>query len=100
MGWATRVPPAYQDGCPSPLKSTATGWRAGDHGCTTPSNPAGTVYSQDELKAVIEWARDKNVWVIADEIYRCINFADDKGTPAVRGCRPPAYIRDGRPSAP
>ena len=49
---------------------------------SSPSNPAGTVYSKDELKAVIEWARDKDVWVIADEIYRCINFADDKGTPA------------------
>ena len=49
---------------------------------SSPSNPTGTVYTKSELKAVIEWARDKDVWVIADEIYRCINFADDKGTPA------------------
>ncbi len=49
---------------------------------SSPSNPTGSVYPSDELKAVIEWARDRDVWVIADEIYRCINFADDKGTPA------------------
>ena len=49
---------------------------------SSPSNPTGTVYTKDELKAIIEWARDKDVWVIADEIYRAIHFADDKGTPA------------------
>jgi aspartate aminotransferase len=49
---------------------------------SSPSNPTGSVYPKDELKAVIEWARDKDVWVIADEIYRAINFADEKGTPA------------------
>ena len=49
---------------------------------SSPSNPTGSVYPKDELRAVIEWARDHDVWVIADEIYRCIHFADDQGTPA------------------
>src|SRR4029079_7706173 len=49
---------------------------------SSPSNPTGGVYTKDELKAIVEWARDKGVWVIADEIYRAINFMDDKGTPA------------------
>jgi aspartate aminotransferase len=49
---------------------------------SSPSNPTGGVYPKEDLKAVIEWCRDKGVWVIADEIYRAINFADDKGTPA------------------
>ena len=40
----------------------------------SPSNPSGGVYSLDELKAVAEWARDRDVWLIADEIYRYINF--------------------------
>ena len=31
----------------------------------------------EELKAVAEWARDRGVWLLADEIYRYINFADD-----------------------
>jgi aspartate aminotransferase len=40
----------------------------------SPSNPSGGVYSKDELKAVAEWAQDRGVWLIADEIYRYINF--------------------------
>ena len=43
----------------------------------SPSNPSGGVYSLEELKAVVEWARDRGVWLLADEIYRYINFADD-----------------------
>ena len=49
---------------------------------SSPSNPTGGVYTKDELQAIVEWARDKDIWVIADEIYRRINFADEKGTPA------------------
>lgn len=49
---------------------------------SSPSNPTGSVYSKNELGAIVEWARDKDVWVIADEIYRAIHFADDQGTPA------------------
>ncbi len=40
----------------------------------SPSNPSGGVYSKEELRAVAEWARDRGVWLIADEIYRNINF--------------------------
>jgi aspartate aminotransferase len=43
----------------------------------SPSNPSGGVYSFEELKAVTEWARDRGVWLLADEIYRYINFAGD-----------------------
>lgn len=47
----------------------------------SPSNPTGTVYSLDELRAIAEWARDRGVHVVSDEIYRRIHFADD-GAPA------------------
>jgi aspartate aminotransferase len=40
----------------------------------SPSNPSGGVYSRDELRAVTEWARDRDVWLLSDEIYRYINF--------------------------
>jgi len=43
----------------------------------SPSNPSGGVYSFEELKAVTEWARDRGVWLLADEIYRYINFTGD-----------------------
>jgi aspartate/methionine/tyrosine aminotransferase len=35
----------------------------------TPSNPTGWVASEDELKAILGFARDRGLWVIADEIY-------------------------------
>jgi aspartate aminotransferase len=42
----------------------------------SPSNPTGSVYSKEELKAIAEViARHPQVYVIADEIYEHINFA-------------------------
>jgi len=43
----------------------------------SPSNPSGGVYALEELKAVAQWARDRGVWLLADEIYRYVNFAGD-----------------------
>jgi len=40
----------------------------------SPCNPTGSVYTATELKAIAEWARKNDVWVIADEIYRVINY--------------------------
>ena len=45
---------------------------------SSPSNPTGSVYSLDELRSVAEWARDRGIWLIADEIYRPIYFGDDR----------------------
>jgi aspartate aminotransferase len=51
---------------------------------SSPSNPTGSVYSLEELGALAEWARDRNVWLIADEIYRPIYFgADEEEAPGV-----------------
>jgi aspartate aminotransferase len=51
---------------------------------SSPSNPTGSVYSVDELRALAEWARDRNVWLIADEIYRPIHFGeDDEDAPSI-----------------
>lgn len=40
----------------------------------TPVNPTGAVYSRSELKAIAEWARDRGIWLISDEIYRRIHY--------------------------
>ncbi|MGE0352320.1 MAG: pyridoxal phosphate-dependent aminotransferase [Gemmatimonadales bacterium] len=40
----------------------------------SPCNPTGSVYTLSELKAIAEWARKNDVWLIADEIYRRINY--------------------------
>lgn len=35
----------------------------------SPQNPTGTVYTEEEIKAVAEWAKKHNIFVISDEIY-------------------------------
>ena len=36
---------------------------------TSPSNPTGSVYSKEELKAIAEVLKDTNIWVVSDEMY-------------------------------
>lgn len=43
----------------------------------SPSNPSGAVYDRGQLRQVAEWARDRDIWLISDEIYRSIHFSDD-----------------------
>jgi len=35
----------------------------------SPSNPTGSVYLPEQVKAIGEWALKNNIWIIADEIY-------------------------------
>ncbi len=45
----------------------------------SPSNPTGTVYSAEELLAVVRWAREHDVFLVSDEIYRRICFSEGGG---------------------
>lgn len=49
----------------------------------SPSNPSGGVYSLEELKAVCEWAKSREVIIISDEIYRLINFKGEGPAPSI-----------------
>jgi aspartate aminotransferase len=40
----------------------------------SPCNPTGGVYTHAEVRSIAQWAKDKKVWVIADEIYRRIHY--------------------------
>jgi aspartate/methionine/tyrosine aminotransferase len=40
----------------------------------SPSNPTGWTASRDELKAILEFARSRGLWIIADEIYNRFHF--------------------------
>lgn len=40
----------------------------------SPCNPTGAVYTLAELRAIAEWAVRRDVWIIADEIYRRISY--------------------------
>ncbi|MBN2218722.1 MAG: pyridoxal phosphate-dependent aminotransferase [Kosmotogaceae bacterium] len=41
---------------------------------SNPSNPTGVVYTEDELRRLIEFARRNDLYVICDEVYREIVF--------------------------
>jgi aspartate aminotransferase len=40
----------------------------------SPSNPTGSVYTDDELRAIGEWAEAEGLWVITDEIYQNLTY--------------------------
>jgi aspartate/methionine/tyrosine aminotransferase len=40
----------------------------------SPCNPTGAVYTLAELRSIAEWAKKNDIWIIADEIYRRINY--------------------------
>ncbi len=44
----------------------------------TPSNPTGAVYGKNEIIALAEVLKDKNIYVISDEIYEKILFDGEK----------------------
>ncbi len=41
----------------------------------SPANPTGWTASRDELKAILEFARKRGLWIIADEIYSRFYFS-------------------------
>ncbi|WP_105566230.1 pyridoxal phosphate-dependent aminotransferase [Microbacterium halophytorum] len=40
----------------------------------SPSNPTGAVYSEEETRAIGEWALEHGIWVITDEIYQNLTY--------------------------
>ncbi len=43
----------------------------------SPSNPTGAVYSAEQVTAIGEWALEHGIWVVADEIYQNLTYADE-----------------------
>ena len=41
---------------------------------SNPGNPTGAVYGRDELKRLLDWAARRDLFVVADEVYRRIWF--------------------------
>jgi aspartate aminotransferase len=40
----------------------------------SPNNPTGVVYTRDQLKRLVGWAMQRNLWILSDEIYEKILF--------------------------
>ena len=50
----------------------------------TPCNPTGAVYSLEELKILSAWAKERELWILSDEIYRNVYFgAEDYAAPGI-----------------
>ena len=44
----------------------------------TPSNPAGSVYTQEELQAIVDVAAEEDIYILSDEIYEKLVYEDIK----------------------
>lgn len=54
----------------------------------TPSNPTGWTMSAQDIKSVLEFARSKGIWIIADEVYSRIVYD---------GVRSPSFLDHAKP---
>ena len=48
----------------------------------SPSNPLGVVYREDVLRALLDFARRHDLWVISDEVYEYFTWGDRHVSPA------------------
>jgi aspartate aminotransferase len=44
----------------------------------SPSNPSGAVVSTEDMKAIVELARHRNLWVLSDECYVYLNYTGER----------------------
>jgi aspartate aminotransferase len=44
----------------------------------SPSNPTGSVYSKEQVKAIGEWALKHEIWIVTDEIYQNLVYDGNK----------------------
>ncbi|BDZ65133.1 pyridoxal phosphate-dependent aminotransferase [Agromyces mangrovi Wang et al. 2018] len=47
----------------------------------SPSNPTGAVYTTEQIRAIGEWALEHGIFVVTDEIYQNLTYADIDGDP-------------------
>ncbi|MCR4666135.1 MAG: pyridoxal phosphate-dependent aminotransferase [Desulfovibrio sp.] len=49
----------------------------------SPSNPTGAVYSREEMEAILDWALDRGLFILSDEIYEQLVFPPATTTSAI-----------------
>ena len=54
--------------------------------CTSPSNPLGWVATVDEQKALLDFCRKHQLWLLADEVYERIYYDDHVAPSILRLC--------------
>lgn len=54
----------------------------------SPSNPTGAVYTAEEAREIGEWARDSDIWIVADEIYQRLVYDGSDVAPSIASVTP------------
>jgi aspartate aminotransferase len=54
----------------------------------SPSNPTGAVYTAEEARAIGEWARERDLWILADEIYQRLVYGAEDVAPSISAVTP------------
>jgi aspartate aminotransferase len=49
----------------------------------SPNNPTGATYTEEELRMILEVAREKNLMVISDEVYRILYYGEGGIAPSI-----------------
>jgi aspartate aminotransferase len=64
---------------------------------SSPSNPSGVVYTKEELEEIAKIAKEKDIWVMSDEIYNKFLFDGKKHESilSIEGMRDNAILVDG-----
>ena len=44
----------------------------------SPGNPTGMIYSKEELQQIAEVCKEKDIWIVSDEIYEKLIYGDAK----------------------
>ncbi|MHB2167451.1 pyridoxal phosphate-dependent aminotransferase [Alsobacter sp. R-9] len=50
---------------------------------STPSNPCGWVASRDEMRAILEFGRERGIWIVSDEVYNRLWFGEGEAAPSI-----------------
>ena len=54
----------------------------------SPHNPTGWIMTKDEMRAVLEFARQRGLWIVTDEVYTRITFDVPRATSMLELCEP------------
>jgi aspartate/methionine/tyrosine aminotransferase len=84
---AVGVPVAADTGHQLTAELVERHWRPGTRGVlvANPGNPTGTLIDRDELAAIHALVRDRDGWLIVDEIYHALVYGEDPPSAAALG---------------
>ena len=51
---------------------------------STPSNPSGWTAARAELQALLDFSRERGIWIVSDEVYNRLWFGDGLSAPSIR----------------